>query len=108
MALLHVAQVAHVAASGEVDAAECVGVAAHTRARERSNAPLGGWGAVASPTVQEGQDYRCIDSEVAPGERYYYRVAWLESSGDIVRALRKLEKSGVPIADVYHELNHWQ
>lgn len=30
------------------------------------------------------------------------------SSADIVRALRNLEKSGVPIADVYHELNHWQ
>jgi hypothetical protein len=30
------------------------------------------------------------------------------SSGDIARAIRNLEKAGVPIADSYHELNHWQ
>ena len=30
------------------------------------------------------------------------------SLGDIARAVRNLEKAGVPIADSYHELNHWQ
>ena len=30
------------------------------------------------------------------------------SAGDIARAVRNLEKAGVPIADSYHELNHWQ
>lgn|SRR5262245_13102775 len=30
------------------------------------------------------------------------------SAGDIARALRNLEKAGVPIADSYHQLNHWQ
>jgi hypothetical protein len=30
------------------------------------------------------------------------------SSGDIARAIRNLENAGVPIADSYHELNHWQ
>lgn len=30
------------------------------------------------------------------------------SSGDIVRAVRNLENAGVPVADSYHELNHWQ
>ena len=30
------------------------------------------------------------------------------SSGDIARALRNLEATGVAIADSYHELNHWQ
>jgi hypothetical protein len=30
------------------------------------------------------------------------------SSGDIARALRNLETSGVAIADSFHELNHWQ
>jgi hypothetical protein len=30
------------------------------------------------------------------------------SAGDIARAVGNLEKAGVPIADCYHELNHWQ
>lgn len=30
------------------------------------------------------------------------------SAGDIARAVRNLENAGVPIADAYHELNHWQ
>jgi hypothetical protein len=30
------------------------------------------------------------------------------SAGDIARAVRNPEKAGVPIADSYHELNHWQ
>ena len=30
------------------------------------------------------------------------------SAGDITRAVRNLEKAGVPIADSYHEWNHWQ
>jgi hypothetical protein len=30
------------------------------------------------------------------------------SAGDITRAVRNLEKAGVPLADSYHELNHWQ
>src|SRR5437016_1711120 len=30
------------------------------------------------------------------------------SVGDIARAVRNLERAGVPIADSYHELNHWQ
>jgi predicted nuclease of predicted toxin-antitoxin system len=30
------------------------------------------------------------------------------SAGDIARAVRNLENAGVPIADSYHELNHWQ
>lgn len=30
------------------------------------------------------------------------------SAGDIARAVRNLEKAGVPIADSYYELNHWQ
>ena len=30
------------------------------------------------------------------------------SAGDIARAVRNLEKAGVPIAHSYHELNHWQ
>jgi hypothetical protein len=30
------------------------------------------------------------------------------STGDVVRAVRNLERAGVPIADSYHELNHWQ
>lgn len=30
------------------------------------------------------------------------------SLGDIARAVRNLETAGVPIADSYHELNHWQ
>ena len=30
------------------------------------------------------------------------------SSGDIARAVRNLEASGVAIADSYHELNHWK
>lgn len=30
------------------------------------------------------------------------------SAGDIARAVRNLEKAGVPIADSYHQLNHWQ
>jgi hypothetical protein len=30
------------------------------------------------------------------------------SSGDIARAIRKLEKAGVPLTDSYYELNHWQ
>lgn len=30
------------------------------------------------------------------------------SAGGIARAVRNLEKAGVPIADSYHELNHWQ
>jgi len=30
------------------------------------------------------------------------------SVADIARAIRNLEKSGVTIPDVYHELNHWQ
>jgi predicted nuclease of predicted toxin-antitoxin system len=30
------------------------------------------------------------------------------SPGDIARAVRNLEHAGVPIADSYHELNHWQ
>ena len=30
------------------------------------------------------------------------------SSGDIARAVRNLETSGVASADSYHELNHWQ
>jgi len=30
------------------------------------------------------------------------------SSGDVARAIRKLENAGVAIADSYHELNHWQ
>jgi hypothetical protein len=29
-------------------------------------------------------------------------------TGDIARAIRNLENAGVPIADSYHELNHWQ
>ena len=28
--------------------------------------------------------------------------------GDIVRALHNLEAAGVPVADEYHILNHWQ
>jgi hypothetical protein len=28
--------------------------------------------------------------------------------GDIARAVRNLESARVPIADSYHELNHWQ
>lgn len=30
------------------------------------------------------------------------------SAGDIARAVRNLDKAGVPIADSYHQLNHWQ
>jgi hypothetical protein len=30
------------------------------------------------------------------------------SAGDIARAVRNLDKAGVPISDSYHELNHWQ
>jgi hypothetical protein len=30
------------------------------------------------------------------------------SPGDVARAVRNLEAAGVPIADTYHELNHWQ
>lgn len=30
------------------------------------------------------------------------------SPGDIARAVRNLEKAGVPMADSYYELNHWQ
>jgi hypothetical protein len=30
------------------------------------------------------------------------------SVGDIARAGRNLEKAGVPLADSYYELNHWQ
>jgi hypothetical protein len=30
------------------------------------------------------------------------------SAGDIARAVRNLENAGVPVADSYHELNHWQ
>jgi predicted nuclease of predicted toxin-antitoxin system len=30
------------------------------------------------------------------------------SAGDIARAVRNQEKAGVPIADSYHQLNHWQ
>lgn len=30
------------------------------------------------------------------------------SAGDIARAVRNLGKAGVPIADSYHKLNHWQ
>lgn len=30
------------------------------------------------------------------------------SAGDITRAVRNLEKAGAPIADSYHQLNHWQ
>jgi hypothetical protein len=30
------------------------------------------------------------------------------SAGDVARAVRNLEKAGVPIANSYHELNHWQ
>lgn len=30
------------------------------------------------------------------------------SPGDIARAIGNLENAGVPIADAYHELNHWQ
>jgi hypothetical protein len=30
------------------------------------------------------------------------------SSGDVARAIRNLENASVPIADMYHELNHWQ
>jgi len=30
------------------------------------------------------------------------------SSGDIARAVRKLENAGVSLADAFHELNHWQ
>ena len=30
------------------------------------------------------------------------------SSGDIARAVRNLGKASVPIADSYHQLNHWQ
>jgi Domain of unknown function (DUF5615) len=30
------------------------------------------------------------------------------STGDIARAVRNLENAGVPLADSYHELNHWQ
>jgi hypothetical protein len=30
------------------------------------------------------------------------------SPGDIARAVRNLENAGIPIADSYHELNHWQ
>ncbi len=30
------------------------------------------------------------------------------SAGDIARAVRNLEKAGVPIADSYYQLNHWQ
>ena len=30
------------------------------------------------------------------------------SPGDIARAIRKLVAAGVPIADSYYELNHWQ
>jgi hypothetical protein len=30
------------------------------------------------------------------------------SPGDIARAVRNLEKAGVPIGDSYYEVNHWQ
>jgi hypothetical protein len=30
------------------------------------------------------------------------------SAGDIARAVRNLDKAGVPLADSYYELNHWQ
>ena len=30
------------------------------------------------------------------------------SAGDIARAFRNLENASAPIADSYHELNHWQ
>src|SRR5205807_4799039 len=30
------------------------------------------------------------------------------SAGDIARAVRNLENAGIPVADSYHELNHWQ
>jgi hypothetical protein len=30
------------------------------------------------------------------------------SAGDIARAIRNLEKAGVPLGDSYYELNHWQ
>ena len=30
------------------------------------------------------------------------------TAGDIARAVRNLENARVPIADSYHELNHWQ
>ena len=30
------------------------------------------------------------------------------SAGDIARAVRNLERAGVPITDSYHQLNHWQ
>jgi predicted nuclease of predicted toxin-antitoxin system len=28
--------------------------------------------------------------------------------GDVARAVRNLENASVPLADAYHELNHWQ
>ena len=30
------------------------------------------------------------------------------SAGDIARAVRNLENAGSPVADSFHELNHWQ
>src|SRR5262249_32926246 len=30
------------------------------------------------------------------------------SAGDIARAVRNLDKAGVPLVDSYYELNHWQ
>jgi uncharacterized protein DUF5615 len=30
------------------------------------------------------------------------------SAADIARAVRNLDSAGVPIAESYHELNHWQ
>jgi hypothetical protein len=60
--------------------------------------------ALHDPVVSAGCGHHCGILVV----RYDNNPRNSMSSGDVARALRKLENAGVAIADSYHELNHWQ